>query len=92
MEVEVGSRNARALRPTSSSGRASTASRPPRAWPTAFGRKDQRPLALDKVVLGAGALGIACGVVRNNYFESGDAQRSTAHPVSAWDSDLKAFF
>jgi glycine/D-amino acid oxidase-like deaminating enzyme len=47
-------------------------------------------LVLDKGEVGAGASGIACGVVRNNYFQP--AMRGLmAHSVSVWESDPAAF-
>ena len=43
-------------------------------------------IVLDKTRVGAGASGIACGVVRNNYFQP--AMRALmAHSVAAWESD-----
>ncbi len=47
-------------------------------------------LVLDKGGIAAGASGIACGVVRNNYFQSAMRQLM-AHSVSIWDSDPEAF-
>ncbi len=47
-------------------------------------------LVLDKTGPGAGASGIACGTVRNNYFQP--AMRGLmAHSVSVWESDPDAF-
>ena len=47
-------------------------------------------LVLDKTGVAAGASGIACGVVRNNY--SQPAMRELmAHSVSVWESDPGAF-
>jgi methylglutamate dehydrogenase subunit A len=47
-------------------------------------------LVLDKTGVGAGASGIACGVVRNNYFQP--AMRALmAHSVAVWESDPEAF-
>ncbi len=47
-------------------------------------------LVVDKRGIGAGASGIACGVVRNNYFQP--AMRALmAHSVSVWESDPEAF-
>ena len=49
-----------------------------------------RVLVLDKVGIAAGATGIACGVVRNNYFQP--AMRNLmAHSVGVWESDPEAF-
>jgi glycine/D-amino acid oxidase-like deaminating enzyme len=47
-------------------------------------------LVLDKSGIAAGASGIACGVVRNNYFQPA-MRRLMAHSVSVWESDPKAF-
>ncbi|HEX6335797.1 MAG TPA: FAD-binding oxidoreductase [Jiangellaceae bacterium] len=47
-------------------------------------------LVLDKTGIGAGASGIACGVVRNNYFQPA-MRRLMAHSVSIWESDPVAF-
>ena len=47
-------------------------------------------IVLDKSSVGAGASGIACGVIRNNY--SQPAMREImAHSVEVWESDPKAF-
>jgi methylglutamate dehydrogenase subunit A len=47
-------------------------------------------IVLDKTNVGAGASGIACGVVRNNYFQP--AMRELMdHSVSVWESDPTAF-
>jgi glycine/D-amino acid oxidase-like deaminating enzyme len=47
-------------------------------------------LVIDKTGVGAGASGIACGVVRNNYFQP--AMRALmAHSVEVWESDPEAF-
>ncbi len=47
-------------------------------------------LVLDKTAVGAGASGIACGVIRNNYFQPA-MRRLMAHSVSVWESDPSAF-
>src|SRR5581483_12411293 len=47
-------------------------------------------LVLDKTSIAAGASGIACGVIRNNYFQPA-MRRLMAHSVSVWESDPKAF-
>lgn len=47
-------------------------------------------LVLDKADVGAGASGIACGVVRNNYFQPA-MRELMAHSVSVWESDPQAF-
>ena len=49
-----------------------------------------RIVVIDKSGIAAGASGIACGVVRNNYFQP--AMRNLmAHSVGVWESDPKAF-
>ncbi len=47
-------------------------------------------LVLDKAEVGAGASGIACGVVRNNYFQPA-MREFMAHSVAMWESDPQAF-
>jgi methylglutamate dehydrogenase subunit A len=47
-------------------------------------------VVLDKTGVGAGASGIACGVIRNNYFQPA-MRELMAHSVSVWESDPKAF-
>ena len=47
-------------------------------------------LVIDKTSIGAGASGIACGVVRNNYFQPAMRQLM-AHSVAVWESDPEAF-
>ena len=47
-------------------------------------------LVLDKTALGAGASGIACGVVRNNYFQPA-MRELMAHSVNVWESDMEAY-
>jgi methylglutamate dehydrogenase subunit A len=47
-------------------------------------------VVLDKSGVGAGASGIACGVVRNNYFQPA-MRELMAHSVSVWESDPAAF-
>jgi methylglutamate dehydrogenase subunit A len=47
-------------------------------------------LVIDKRAVGAGASGIACGVVRNNYFQPA-MRELMAHSVSVWESDPEAF-
>jgi methylglutamate dehydrogenase subunit A len=49
-----------------------------------------RVLVLDKSGIAAGASGIACGVVRNNYFQPA-MRRLMAHSVAVWESDPEAF-
>jgi len=45
---------------------------------------------IDKSGIGAGASGIACGVIRNNYFQPA-MRRLMAHSVGIWESDPHAF-
>ena len=45
---------------------------------------------LDKTGVGAGPSGIACGVIRNNYFQPA-MRELMAHSVSVWESDPEAF-
>ena len=47
-------------------------------------------IVLEKKDSAAGASGIACGVVRNNYFQPA-MRELMAHSVSVWESDPKAF-
>src|SRR6266581_741193 len=47
-------------------------------------------LVLDKTGPGAGASGIACGVVRNNYFQPAMAELMQAC-VEVWESDPEAY-
>ncbi len=47
-------------------------------------------LVLDKNDIGAGASGIACGVIRNNYFQPA-MRELMQHSVEVWESDLEAF-
>ena len=47
---------------------------------------DGRVVVLDKTGIAAGASGIACGVVRNNYFQPA-MRRLMAHSVDIWESD-----
>src|ERR1700730_2854999 len=46
-------------------------------------------LVLDKTAVGAGASGIACGVVRNNYFQPAMSELMAAC-VEVWESDPDA--
>ena len=48
-----------------------------------------RIIVLEKSGVAAGASGIACGVVRNNYFQPA-MRRLMAHSVGVWESDPKA--
>ena len=57
----------------------------------ASGRGDGRDIVIiDKTGVGAGASGIACGVIRNNYFQPA-MRELMAHSVSVWESDPAAF-
>ncbi len=47
-------------------------------------------LVLDKTAVGAGASGIACGVVRNNYYQPA-MQELMAHSVRLWEEDAEAY-
>src|SRR5215216_8050371 len=47
-------------------------------------------VVLDKTGVGAGASGIACGVVRNNYYQPA-MRELMAHSVSVWERDPAAF-
>src|SRR5689334_14903512 len=47
-------------------------------------------VVLDKGKVGAGASGIACGVVRNNYFQPA-MRELMAHSVGVWESDPEAY-
>lgn len=47
-------------------------------------------VVIDKGEIGSGASGIACGVIRNNYFQPA-MRELMAHSVSVWESDPEAF-
>ena len=47
-------------------------------------------LVVDKTSIAAGASGIACGVVRNNYFQPA-MRELMAHSVTVWESDPEAY-
>jgi methylglutamate dehydrogenase subunit A len=49
----------------------------------------EEALVLDKAEVGAGASGIACGVIRNNYFQPA-MQELIAACVEIWESDPEA--
>jgi glycine/D-amino acid oxidase-like deaminating enzyme len=57
------------------------------AWHLA--RKRERVLVVDKTGVAAGASGIACGVVRNNYFQPAMSELMAAC-VEIWESDPEA--
>ncbi len=58
------------------------------AWHLA--RSGEQVLVVDKTDVAAGASGIACGVVRNNYFQPA-MQELMAACVEVWESDPQAF-
>ena len=47
-------------------------------------------LIVDKTSIAAGASGIACGVVRNNYYQPA-MRELMAHSVKVWESDPEAY-
>lgn len=47
-------------------------------------------LVVDKTDVAAGASGIACGVIRNNYFQPA-MRELMAHSVAVWESDPDAY-
>ncbi len=47
-------------------------------------------VVLDKSNVGAGASGIACGVIRNNYFQTA-MRELMVHSVEVWESDPDAY-
>ncbi len=47
-------------------------------------------IVLDKDSIGSGASGIACGVIRNNYFQPA-MRELMAHSVDVWESDPEGF-
>ena len=51
---------------------------------------DGRIIVLDKSGIASGASGIACGVIRNNYFQPA-MRELMAHSVSIWESDPEMF-
>src|SRR6476619_627090 len=57
-----------------------------RARGTTVGAGGTRIVVLDKTGIGAGASGIACGVVRNNYYQPA-MRELMAHSVSVWERD-----
>ncbi|MBA3253704.1 MAG: FAD-binding oxidoreductase, partial [Burkholderiaceae bacterium] len=56
----------------------------------AIGAVGTRIVVLEKTGIGAGPSGIACGVVRNNYFQPA-MRELMAHSVSVWESDPEAY-
>ena len=59
--------------------------RPPGTWPPT----DSACSSFDKTGVAAGASGIACGVVRNNYFQPAMSELMAAC-VEVWESDPEA--
>jgi glycine/D-amino acid oxidase-like deaminating enzyme len=57
---------------------------------TTIGAGGTRIVVLDKTGIGAGASGIACGVVRNNYYQPA-MRELMAHSVSVWERDPEAY-
>jgi hypothetical protein len=47
-------------------------------------------LVIDKSAIGAGASGIACGVIRNNYYQPA-MQELMAHSVRVWEDDAEGY-
>ena len=47
-------------------------------------------LLLDKTAIGAGASGIACGVIRNNYFQPA-MRELMAQSVETWEEDAEGY-
>ncbi|HCK75731.1 MAG TPA: monomeric sarcosine oxidase, partial [Gammaproteobacteria bacterium] len=47
-------------------------------------------LIIDKTSIAAGASGIACGVVRNNYYQPA-MRELMAHSVKVWESDPETY-
>ena len=47
-------------------------------------------LVIDKGAIGAGASGIACGVIRNNYYQPA-MQALMAHSVAIWEEDAEGY-
>ena len=58
------------------------------AWHLA--EQDEQVLVVDKTAVAAGASGIACGVVRNNYFQPAMSELM-ASCVEIWESDSETF-
>lgn len=47
-------------------------------------------LVIDKAGIGAGASGIACGIIRNNYFQPA-MRELMAHSVAIWEEDAEKY-
>jgi len=61
-----------------------------RARGRSVGANGTRIVVFDKTDVGAGASGIACGVVRNNYFQPA-MRELMAHCVSVWERDPEMY-
>jgi glycine/D-amino acid oxidase-like deaminating enzyme len=61
-----------------------------RAHGKTVGAQGTRIVVLDKADVGAGASGIACGVVRNNYYQPA-MRELMAHSVSVWERDPETY-
>jgi len=55
-----------------------------------IGAGGTRIVVLEKTGIGAGPSGIACGVVRNNYFQPA-MRELMAHSVSVWETDPETY-
>ena len=51
---------------------------------------DNDIVVIDKSEIASGASGIACGVVRNNYFQPA-MRELMAHSVNVWENNAKDF-
>lgn len=66
------------------------------AWHLALALKEKKKgsgkdiLVIDKGAIGAGASGIACGVVRNNYYQPA-MRKLIAHSVQVWEDDAEGY-
>ena len=66
------------------------------AWHLALALKEKKKgsgkdiLVVDKGAIGAGASGIACGVVRNNYYQPA-MRKLIAHSVQVWEDDAEGY-
>jgi methylglutamate dehydrogenase subunit A len=66
------------------------------AWHLALALKEKNKgsgkdiLVVDKGAIGAGASGIACGVVRNNYYQPA-MRKLIAHSVQVWEDDAEGY-
>jgi len=66
------------------------------AWHLAVALKEKKKgsgkdiLVIDKGAIGAGASGIACGVVRNNYYQPA-MRKLIAHSVQVWEDDAEGY-